>query len=66
VAKKIQEGREGKYRAGIRENGFQGVSRYVVHHGRFKAAPRISRYCRELRIREDGPASCHAQAWASV
>jgi hypothetical protein len=26
----------------------------------------LSRHCRELRIREDGPVSCHAQAWATV
>jgi hypothetical protein len=33
VAEKFQEGREGKYRAGIRENGLQGVIPYLARRG---------------------------------
>jgi hypothetical protein len=31
VAEKFQEGREGKYRAGIRKNGFQWMIQYLTH-----------------------------------
>jgi hypothetical protein len=30
VVKKLQEGRRGRYRAGIMENGFQGVIRFGI------------------------------------